>query len=314
VDSAAITGLNQPSRPLPTSASGFISILPAEGASVTGPTSVEDTRTPSPPAENANGISQRGCFSTPTAGGRLSGSGDETDSMIGAIGGSSSNPQFFGSSSAGSFMRQIKAEIDFRLGRQFSDSAVNPGSGLVGPAQRLLRHRLPEVEYVLPSRNTADSLVENYWNSTHPVYPFLDRASLGEDYRALWTGSRTKHDERVVVGTINIVFALGAQVSKAVRPELRQETGKMYYDRAQDALGGHSWDICSVDLVSYLLLTGVFLQTVNIAQRCWMVIRHAIRMAQSIGLHLPHPNIGTQSRREVQVTRRIWHGCILMDR
>lgn len=70
----------------------------------------------------------------------------------------------------------------------------------------------------------------------------------------------------------------------------------------------------SLELVSCLLLTGVFLQTINSPQRCWMVIGYAIRMAESLGLHMPEYDMGTQSGRQTELARRVWHGCVLMDR
>ncbi|KAJ5741004.1 fungal-specific transcription factor domain-containing protein [Penicillium malachiteum] len=320
-DSVAITEPYQRSRPFLHPNYGSVHFPLTEGGSVPPQTSIANAGTSSPTGTQS-GISHQRLSSTQTSndGANLAAElprpGDGTDSMIGAIGASSSNLEFFGKSSAGSFMRQITAGIDSSLVTQSSngDDGAYSSSNLTQPSQRLFKPHGSEFEYVLPSRKTADSLAENYWNSTHLVYPFLDRASLEKDYRALWTGSPMNLDERIVIGTINMVFALGAQVSKAVAPEQRQEIGRMYYDRAQNAIDDYIWDTASVDLVSYLLLTGVFLQTTNVSRRCWMVIGHAIRMAQSLGLHLLRPSIRTQSRRKAEVTRRVWHGCILMDR
>ena len=238
------------------------------------------------------------------------------DSMTGLVGELSDNHEFFGCSSAGSFMQQIRAGIDLKLG--IHPRSSEPGTGC-GPsslqqyAKTSTSHKA-EFEYVLPSRKTADALAKGYWDLIYPTYPFLDRISFEEAYQALWTGSQTKMNERVLVCTVNVIFALGSQVSETVKPEERQETGKKYFDRAESLLEGYFWDAESIELISCFLLTGVYLQTVSIPRRCWMVIGHAIRMAQSLGLHLTEANADHQSSRRTEVARRIWHGCVLMDR
>lgn len=235
--------------------------------------------------------------------------------MIGTIGRAAGTSEFFGKSSAGSFMRQMQAGINCQLNplSRNADSHVESGLGMTEPNPAFCSDE-PRFHYVLPARRTADSLVQHYWELTYTVYPFLDRAAFEEDYQALWIGSPTRLPERIVVAMVNIVFALGTQVSRDVPPEQRQKAAKTYYDETQNSLSGISWDMASLELVSCLLLTGVFLQTINRPQLCWMVIGHAIRMAESLGLHMPEYGTGTQSGRWTQLSRRVWHGCVLMDR
>jgi hypothetical protein len=148
----------------------------------------------------------------------------------------------------------------------------------------------------------------------YPLYPFLDRSSFETAYEAVWMGSDTTTDEWVLICTMNVVFALGTQVSGIVEPENRREKAQIYFNRAECLRENSPCDYGSVNLVSCLLLMGIYLQSANIPQRCWMVVGHAIRVAQSLGLHLPEWNAPTRSQREEEVARRIWHGCILMDR
>ena len=238
------------------------------------------------------------------------------DSMTGLVSEPSDNPEFFGCSSAGSFMQQIRAGIDLKLGIHSRSSEPRTGRRL-GSLQQYAEtstSHIAEFEYVLPSRKIADILVQSYWERVYPTYPFLDNISFQEAYQALWTGTQPKMNERVLVCTVNVIFALGSQVSDMLRPEERKKTGDMYFDRAQSLLEGYFWDVESIDLISCFLLTGVYLQTVNIPRKCWMIIGHAIRMAQSLGLHLPEAHADRQSSRSTEVARRIWHGCVLMDR
>ncbi|KAH8434637.1 fungal specific transcription factor domain-containing protein [Aspergillus melleus] len=239
--------------------------------------------------------------------------------MTGVVGEPSGSHEFFGSSSAGSFMRQMQRAIDSRLGV----GNDNAGAGIVGVisadglsvTQRPFSTK-PSIEYVLPPRKTADELVHSYWELVYPLYPFLDRDSFQRFYESVWTGSGPgpAPDESVLLCTMNVIFALGTQVSGTIEPEQRWEKAYTYFLRADHIREHDLRDNGSVSLVSCLLLMGIYLQSANIPQRCWMVVGHAIRMAQSLGLHLPDYNAPGRSLRGREVVRRIWHGCILMDR
>jgi hypothetical protein len=56
---------------------------------------------------------------------------------------------------------------------------------------------------------------------------------------------------------------------------------------------------------------GGFLQSTNRPNRCWNVVGMAIRIAQGLGLHVESTG-GDLVERETR--RRIWWGCVLMDR
>lgn len=40
----------------------------------------------------------------------------------------------------------------------------------------------------------------------------------------------------------------------------------------------------------------------------------AVRTAQSLGLHLPETSAEVEDERERELWRRVWYGCVLMDR
>jgi hypothetical protein len=238
------------------------------------------------------------------------------DSMTGVGPEDSASQEFFGSSSAGSFMKQIKSAIDVKIGlpqqrpslgdRRASLFQLSPATHRAGSQEN--------VEYVLPSRKTADGLTAVYWTLVHPLYPFLDRQMFEESYESIWSGSSPNTDERMLMCTVNVMFALGCQLSESIRPERREASAKVYFKRAQDLLRLNLWDIGSTELIQCLLLMGQYLQSTNTPHQCWMVVGHAVRVAQSLGFHLPESSVGLQSPRERELARRIWHGCILMDR
>jgi len=240
------------------------------------------------------------------------------DSMTGVIGDDSASQEFFGSSSAGSFMRQIKSAIDVKIGLP-PKRAPEPGpskSSLfqMSPLSQRIGGIDENVDYVLPSRKTADNLLDAYWTLVHPLYPFLNRQMFEDSYESIWSGSSANTDERMLMCTMNVIFALGCQLSQSIRPERREAQAKVYFKRAQDLLRLDLWDIGSTELIQCLLLMGQYLQSTNTPHQCWMVVGHAVRVAQSLGFHLPESSFRLQSPMERELARRIWHGCIMMDR
>lgn len=235
--------------------------------------------------------------------------------MTGAMG--SDGQAFFGSSSASSFMKQIKEAVDSKV------LYPNRAPGQVGrdkvlfslsPVQTTGERASDSFEYILPPRRIADELVGAYWELVHPLYPFLDKQRTENAYRVIWSGETTTMDERLLMCTINVMFALGCELSKTIAPEQRQASSSVYFKRARDLLQLDLWGAGSTELVQCLLLMGQYLQSTNTHDQCWMVIGHAVRVAQSLGFHLPETSSRLQSIRERELARRIWHGCVLMDR
>ena len=95
--------------------------------------------------------------------------------------------------------------------------------------------------------------------------------------------------------------------------EREASTGK-FFDRAQDLLNLDLWGVGSVDLVQCLLLMGQYLQSINSLHQCWTVGGLATRVAEGLGLHLPETSGKLPDIRQREHLRRLWHGCILLDR
>ncbi|KAK6209866.1 fungal specific transcription factor [Colletotrichum tabaci] len=222
--------------------------------------------------------------------------------------------EYFGSSSAGSFTNQIKAAIDARLGSR----AETRG----GVKSSLFRSSLPlngagpggQADYVLPARKQADHLMDLYWYYVDPLYPFLDRQRFEHSYRALFAGTSIDADERTFVSILNIILALSTQLVESTPPEQRDRASQGYFTRAQDLLRLSLWDTGSIELIQCLLLMSQYLQSTNNPHQTWMIVGSAVRIAQSLGLHLPETSLELPSEGERDLVRRIWHGCLLMDR
>jgi Fungal specific transcription factor domain len=227
------------------------------------------------------------------------------------------NSEFFGSKSAGSFVQQIRAAIDSKVHASSPGQSTPVVSGSPLPRLPTIQPKTENgrrVDYDLPSRATADSLLDVYWHAVHPLYPFLDRRNFQHIYEAIWAGMEFESDESLMMCTLNVVFALASQFSESFAPKEREISARKYFDRAQDLLKLDLWDIGSVQLVQCLLLMGQYLQSTNSPHQAWMVTGLTVRIAEGLGLHLPETSVRIDDVHQRELVRRLWHGCVVMDR
>ncbi|KAH7417855.1 putative C6 transcription factor [Cadophora sp. MPI-SDFR-AT-0126] len=239
---------------------------------------------------------------------------DSINSMTGPI--ESASPSFFGNSCASSFMQQLKSAVNSQV--QVPRTHEQPvqthsaRTSLHRPAGGATRVRL---DYTLPARRAADNLMKTYWELIHPLYPFFDDNSMHKAYTAVWLGDSPDPEDPILIATLNAIFASACQLAESVDCAERAASAATFFARAQDLLHDSLWAVGSMQIVQCLLIMGQYLQSTSSAHQCWMVIGHAIRVAQGLGLHLPQSNAyENHSAQDSELTRRVWHGCILMDR
>jgi len=164
---------------------------------------------------------------------------------------------------------------------------------------------------VLPTRRTADHLVDLYFKYVHTLYPLLHEPSFRAQYDALWmTPPGTNNDDDPLFYCIfNLVLALGCQFSTLFESSIH--SSDTFFNRAKTLLGFSIFDVGTLQVVQALLLMGGYLQSTNRPNRCWNVLGMGIRVAQGLGLHIER-NSGDLIERETR--RRAWWGCVLMDR
>jgi hypothetical protein len=177
---------------------------------------------------------------------------------------------------------------------------------------------------VLPLRRNADDFLSCFWNFLHPVFPMLHRPTFERRYEKLWeapqvtttdnnTGDEVD-EERLFLANLNIVLALGCRFSTNV-PASQQES--LAHDFFRSSRKTYVFDVLdppSLTMVQHLLLTTLFLQSTNTANGCWNNLGLAVRVAQSIGLHISQSRDNQSSLLKTEMTRRIWHTCVTMDR
>lgn len=223
----------------------------------------------------------------------------------------------------GVFAGEVNAAIDARLGLPPGGRpSLIPIPMTDAPLFRPLSHgRVADKsdyheDNVLPPRKHADRLLELYWLHIQPLEPFLEQERFSDSYQALFAGNPLNADERIFVSTLNAAFALSTQLQEDVEPEQRAKASETYFRRAWTLLRPEAiiWGPGSLELVQCLLLLGRYLQCTSNPHQTWMAVGSAVRIAQSLGLHLPDASPPSPSSRDSRLRRQVWECCVFMDR
>ena len=230
----------------------------------------------------------------------------------------------YGESSTIAFVRHVaqanrvdntKTLTSDREDASVCDSAEVDSSAILLPLDLSLGKN--ENHAALPLRRSADNYLHCFWEFVHPLFPVVHKTSFDAKYVKLWLPDDTQTssvEELIFVSTLNLLFALGCQFSNQVPPNEKASVAEAFYKRSRRVLLYDILGSTSVSVVQWLLLSGIYLQSTSHASHCWNSIGLAIRLAQSLGLHLEHSDrkVGNQINREMK--RRIWHTCVVLDR
>ncbi|CDK26260.1 unnamed protein product [Kuraishia capsulata CBS 1993] len=231
--------------------------------------------------------------------------------------------EFYGSSAAMSFMRVLSGSMDSQMQSGHANICKN----------RQTKYRLSgykgtisnQETWVFPPRSIADRYVERYFRYVYPLYPFVHKTSFMSVYEEIWTSNGTKAEESdLFYCIVNLIFALGchhnveaffdAESPSSQEKEGNAEAALVYFERSQKYLTFEIMEKGSLLLIQTLLLRGQYLQATYRAEGCWNTIGLAIRVAQGLGLHMNYNVASKGSFIEQEVCKRVWHGCLMMDR
>ncbi|KAE8152323.1 fungal-specific transcription factor domain-containing protein [Aspergillus avenaceus] len=183
--------------------------------------------------------------------------------------------------------------------------------------------------FLLPPRDLADHLMNCFWERVYCLYPFVDRPAVQEAYESLWVvaprpstrsrelniglGSKSDSGPRspVFISAMNMIFALGCQFADIPVTD-RGVIAQAFFLRAKKHMGLDMLEIRTLGVVQTLLITVLYLQSVPDPHTCWDLVGMACRIAQGLEIHEPQPNT-FKDPLELEIQRRTWHGCVLMD-
>ncbi|KAH0848165.1 C6 transcription factor [Fonsecaea pedrosoi] len=215
-------------------------------------------------------------------------------------------------SSAASFMNRIKAALDQQPTPNPASQVPSTVSPVATASPRRRRFKTPD--YVLPPRHQADHLLEVYWRIVDALYPFVDKDDFMDKYQTLWTGNPSMDDEVCFTCLLNAIFAIACILDSSIHPQDRISSGEVFYKRAVAHFDLEFLQFRSVHTVQCFLLLAQYLQSTSEPQQCWLFTSLAIRIAQSLGLDLPSTSAQTPNGTPNDFLRKVWHGCVLMDR
>jgi hypothetical protein len=184
--------------------------------------------------------------------------------------------------------------------------------------------------YALPSEERASTLIKEYFQKTGRLLPFVHERSFHETYFQLKQNNFTLA-RRTWLGLLNIIFAMATTLLiDGGSAEERVEESEVYYQRAVALCDKEAKCNSSLELgalceplplnawltslqVQYLLVLGQYLQGTQKSVQAWTVHGLAITTAIQLGLHSPRTNSGF-STLDAETRKRVWYGCILLDR
>ena len=235
-----------------------------------------------------------------------------TLAMVGVLPDNLRNQEFYVSSSAGSFIQHVRKTVQQKLNLAPTSTSQPRELDILPPMVPNECFSDHHDGHHLPTRRVANRLMEVYWQYVHSLYPFVGRSLTEVDYENLWRGDGLVGHERSFLSLLNIMFALSTQLSPYTPPKDRQTPASGFYTRAKKLL---DLDIApSVRHVQILLLFGLYLQSTNESLQCWVNVGLAVRIAQSLELHRPETALRFKDTHYRNLVRKVWHGCVLMDR
>ncbi|KAK5659654.1 hypothetical protein OQA88_862 [Cercophora sp. LCS_1] len=173
---------------------------------------------------------------------------------------------------------------------------------------------------VLPLEKFADTLIEWYWLHVQSLWPILHRPTFEAQYSKLWGSSAHSpygshgFEELVFHATLNVVLALGCQRNESMTLAQREYQAEEFYRRSQRLISIETLDGSSLSVVQLLLLRTLYLYFSARANRSWLMLGAAIRVAIGEQLHASGPKNAAVTQLEREMRRRVWWaGCVTID-
>ncbi|KAI0966738.1 fungal-specific transcription factor domain-containing protein [Xylaria arbuscula] len=190
-------------------------------------------------------------------------------------------------------------------------------------SEQLFSHRrFTDPLSCLPSKAVIQGYLGTYFSTIHIAYPFVGKHSfLSELENILATGF---HD-RLPHSWISLLYsllALGAYYHsfRAQESQPDEISHQSLFQRSV-MLSDLNTSERSVTQVSALLAQSFYLLATSKIERCWRQLGIAIRLAQSIGLHVnleelrsDHIHHLSSEARDAEMISRLWYSLYVLDR
>ncbi|PPQ69684.1 hypothetical protein CVT25_012922 [Psilocybe cyanescens] len=190
----------------------------------------------------------------------------------------------------------------------------------------------------LPPSQVQEHLLDLYFTYVQPLFPIIHKKSFFESYRspaqadspqtsdpdASNTSPFNKHHRRIPSVLLLSMFALASRYDETSLPpsdpSMMWSAGDEYLDRAKIMLD-RTYASSRPSTCQALLLMGYREIGIGAMAQAWTYIGMSIRMAQDLGMHRSADGwerVGLGGRLfsewELNERKRIWFGCVIMDK
>ncbi|KAL2006084.1 hypothetical protein VTN00DRAFT_9738 [Thermoascus crustaceus] len=162
----------------------------------------------------------------------------------------------------------------------------------------------------LPSRELSDHLVATYLSREYVNMPIFDLLDFRSAYEYLCNRESVDEETALFYGMLNVIFGLACLIIGNVD----DSDASTFYSRGQKFISSSEDQRGSLAHVQAYILQSQYFNAIDNLQRAWATIGLAIRTAQSLGLHLNSGSQGMVDRKDRELTRKLWHGCVIMER
>ncbi|KAK5189305.1 hypothetical protein LTR96_010909 [Exophiala xenobiotica] len=174
----------------------------------------------------------------------------------------------------------------------------------------------------LPHRTTADNFVDIYFSTIHIAYPFISEPDFRKTYESFWQSDSLEGFRGPWLTLLLTIFAIGSfyegiaefDHEGASNPRISYQHERYFDDAiaiAQNYASKHT-----IDHVCALLAQCFYLLATCQTDRCWTTLGLAVRIAQSIGLHVEEDHRAGREAALVpqEMCRRVWYSLFVLDR
>ncbi|KAJ5950046.1 hypothetical protein N7454_001630 [Penicillium verhagenii] len=176
---------------------------------------------------------------------------------------------------------------------------------------------------LLPTPKRLSTYIDAFFTRLWPLYPVIERSAFKEDISKIaWLQQKAGNDDWTQHLTNTHVPALVsayAIISLGMNETPENLGSNLEYLTAGHCLHGHLTATPSTATVQALFLLSLALKSAARAGQAWQVAGHAVRMAQSIGLHkLMKVDSSTQAftldSGPASPNERLWWSCFALEK
>ncbi|KAH8122431.1 fungal-specific transcription factor domain-containing protein [Trichoderma asperelloides] len=180
-------------------------------------------------------------------------------------------------------------------------------------------NEVPCPTILLPAFEEAKHYIDAYFTTIHIAYPFIPESPFIQIYKTIRDNDSPKAQScnNIETALLYTICAIGAYYRTL--PGKEESIDTLYeklYSYALTLAPASNMER-SLAQVSLLLARCFYLLVVCRTESCWTILGQAVRVAQSIGLHIESEesdNTKTTHSPEIEKRRRVWYSIYVLDR